>query len=258
MRKLAERYPLLFAVVAIVVYDLAMNALSAALRRTGLSDLGVSLVTQAVFCGYVAALLGWLGWWRGAGFTKRVTWRAVLVYSPWIFLPLLMVAGSDAPAIGALHVAAYALFALMVGFAEEGLLRGVVLRALLPRGALGAAVVSSLLFGIAHLSNIAEGRDTVATIVQAIYATLIGIGFAGPRLYTGTIWPAVGLHGLIDFADFASRDFASSKEVATPTLGQAILVIAITGAYALYGLWLVRRHRRKWVSEQSPRGACEA
>ena len=255
MRNLVARYPILFAVVAILVYDLGMNALAAVLRGMGLPQLGVSLIAQAACCVFVAALLGYLGWWRGAGFTHRVTGRAVLAYSPWLLLPLLMVVGSSASTLNASRVAAFILFTLMVGFAEEGLLRGVVLRALLPRGAVRAAVVSSLLFGIAHLSNMAQGRDPTATIVQAIYATFIGIGFAGPRLYTGTIWPAIVLHAMIDFADFASRNFAPQTEAATPTPGQAILVIAITGAYALYGWWLLRRHRRAWGARQDPPGA---
>jgi hypothetical protein len=154
-------------------------------------------------------------------------------------------------------VVAFIFFTVMVGFAEEGLLRGVVLRALLPRGAVRAAVVSSLLFGIAQLSNMVQGRDPTATIVQAIYATFIGIGFAGPRLYTGTIWSAIVLHAMIDFADFASRNFASPTEAVTPTPGQAILVIAITGAYALYGWWLLKRHRRAWIARQ-PLSAADA
>ena len=85
------------------------------------------------------------------------------------------------------RVAGFALFALMVGLAEKGFLRGVVLRALQPRGAVRAAVLSSLVFGRAHLLNMIHGRDPVRAIVQTVYATLIGIGFAGPRLNAGTI-----------------------------------------------------------------------
>jgi membrane protease YdiL (CAAX protease family) len=99
------------------------------------------------------------------------------------------------------------------------------------------------LFGLAHLANMLEGRDPTSTIVQAVYATLIGIGFAGPFIYTGAIWPAIVVHGLIDFVDSAGRGFSPPNENAAVTLGQAAVALTITGVYALYGLWLVRRKR---------------
>jgi membrane protease YdiL (CAAX protease family) len=134
---------------------------------------------------------------------------------------------------------------LMVGFAEEALLRGIVLRALLPGGVMRAAILSSVIFGLAHLTNMFEGRDALSTLVQAVYATFLGIGFAGPRLFSGTIWPAIVLHGLVDFVDAASRGFARTNEVKPVTAGQAVMVLAITGLYALYGLWLIRRTSRR-------------
>jgi membrane protease YdiL (CAAX protease family) len=138
------------------------------------------------------------------------------------------------------QVVAFAAFSLMVGFAEEILLRGVALRTMLPSGVIRAVVLSSLFFGLGHLFNILQGRDLQSAIVQAIYATFIGIGFAGPRLYSGTILPAIFLHALIDFADQAVRGFvlAQPKPVG---LRQAGVLVAITGLYALYGWWLARR-----------------
>jgi membrane protease YdiL (CAAX protease family) len=243
MRALAVRYPLLFSVIVVAVYDPGLTAALSGLTKQPTLRLSDLLNAQVILSLYVAALLTSLRWWREAGFLARLTRRSLLSYLPWLLLPLLTVADCGQVTSGPSRILGFALFALLVGLAEEGLLRGVVLRALLPGGVMRAALLSSLLFGVAHLSNMFQGREVGATIVQAIYATFIGIGFAGCRLYTGAIWPAIIMHGLIDFADFASRDFTPSVEAQPFTAARAIAPIVITGLYALYGWWLLRRHR---------------
>ncbi len=248
VKNFISRHPLLFSVLIILAYDLGMQRLKVLVQLVPSlhqSQLATSVIVQGVFSALIIALIAWLRWWRDAGFMGRVTGQAVLAYSPWIVLPLLMMADSGQFSASPLVVLGFAAMMLLVGFAEEALLRGVVLRALLPGGVMRAAILSSLIFGLAHLTNMFEGRDATSTIVQAIYATFIGIGFAGPRLYTGTIWPAIVLHGLIDFADAASRDFTPANETHAVTLGEALTVIVITGLYALYGFSLVRKHRNR-------------
>jgi uncharacterized protein len=255
MKDFISRRPLLFSVFLILAYDFGMEALKAALELVpSLKDspLGLRLIVQIVFSAFIVALIASLRWWRDTGFRGRVTPRSLVVYSPWIVLPVLMMLDSAESTAGPLVVAGFAAMMLLVGFAEEALLRGVVLRALAPGGVMRAAILSSVIFGLAHLTNLFNGRDAASTIVQAVYATFIGIGFAGPRLYTGTIWPAVVLHGLIDFADAASRGFTPMAEAKPVTLGQAITVLVITGLYALYGFSLVRKASSRQPGPAAP------
>jgi len=245
MKNLVSRHPVLFSLVAILIYDPCLTSILSALlgpRHTQLSGL---LVAQAVLCLYVGFLLTRLAWWRAGGFTRPDSKRALLSYAPWLILPLLMLVDSSGEPVARTRVIGFAAFCLLVGFAEEGLLRGVVLRALVPGGVMRAALISSALFGAAHLTNMFQGRDAFSTVVQAIYATFIGMGFAGPRIFSGTIWPAVALHGLIDFSDFASRGFAPMAEAKPIQPGQAAVIIVITGLYALLGWWLIRRRVRR-------------
>ena len=85
-----------------------------------------------------------------------------------------------------------------------------------------------------------DGRGLQSSLVQVIYATFIGIGFAGPRLYSGSILPAIFMHFLVDFADGIARGFtfAHTKE---NTLSEALGAIILTGLYAIYGWWLTRQ-----------------
>jgi hypothetical protein len=45
-------------------------------------------------------------------------------------------------------------------------------------------VPSSLFFGIGHLLNFWHGSAPSTVIVQMVYSTLLGNGFAGVRLYS--------------------------------------------------------------------------
>jgi membrane protease YdiL (CAAX protease family) len=241
--RLAVRHPLAFAVLAVLVPVVGIRLLHAGLAVLELPDLASRLVVEAAFCGYVILLLSRLRWWREAGFTPPKTRRWLLAYLPLFFLPLLVLAGNGVKVSSAERMIEFGLFTLMVGFAEEGLTRGIVLRALLPAGAMRAALVSSLIFGVGHLANIWQGASLPATIVQVAFSTLLGIGFAGARVYAGTIWPAIALHALQDLFDSAGRGFALPSPQPM-TLARAVVPIALTGLCALYGWWLLRRAAR--------------
>lgn len=245
MTKFSLKYPVFFSLIVVAIYDPGLTTLLRMIFHRDRLQLPTLLISQLVLVLYVASLLLLLRWWREGGFTFRLSRRSLIAYLPWLLLPVLVIADSAQVTADPGRILGFVLFALLVGFAEEGLVRGVVLRALLPGGAMRAALLSALIFGVAHLTNALQGKELAPTIVQAIYATFIGIGFAGCRLYTGTIWPAIVVHGLIDFTDFASRDFSLNVEPQTFTPSQAIVPIVLTGLYALYGLWLIRLYRRR-------------
>jgi hypothetical protein len=243
MKSFAGRHPVLFAILAILVYCFGMHPASALLSGLHLSELAEAILVQGIFSLLVAALILSLRWWHDTGFAGLVKGRSLLAYAPWLLLLVIMLPEVKASGASLSRIAGFGVFALLVGFGEEGLLRGIALRALLPKGEILAAIVSSIIFGAAHLVNLLAGRDPASTVVQVVYATFIGIGFAGPRLYTGTIWPAVVIHALIDFLDGGSRGFGIENPTEPMTFGRAIVPIAITGLYALHGLWLIRRKR---------------
>ena len=239
MTRFVSRNPMLFSVLAIVLAVVLIKLLDAGLTYLNLSDLANRIIVETLFCGYVILLLASLHWWHEAGFKQAKPLYKLLAFLPLLFLPLLVIVTNGLKAASASQVIWFIGITLMVGFAEEGLLRGVILRALLPGGMMRAALLSSLFFGIGHLFNILQGASPTATIVQMIYSTLLGIGFAGVRLYTGTIWPAILAHTLIDFIDIASRGFVLTTPQSV-TLAGAIVPIIITGLYAGYGWWLIR------------------
>jgi membrane protease YdiL (CAAX protease family) len=85
---------------------------------------------------------------------------------------------------------------LVVGFFEEGLLRG-YLQYALARGLTfwGAAVILSVLFGLLHVGNHGESP------IGVLNAMLVGLVFCLGLRLTGSLWWVVGAHAGIGFAE---------------------------------------------------------
>ena len=183
-----------------IVFVLAGAALLTALFPSMLGygrGLSQSLVLVLVGALLVAALLTGFGWWRLAGFVGTAKWRNLHV----LWLPVLILV---LPLLGGVRpMPTNELLTLVVGYAataffEEALYRGVVLGLLRPRGIWSAVIISSVLFGLVHLSNIALRGNPGLIALQALGAATGGVGMAAIRVRTRTIWPGIGLHALHD------------------------------------------------------------
>jgi membrane protease YdiL (CAAX protease family) len=60
-----------------------------------------------------------------------------------------------------------------------------------------AIVISAVGFGLAHLNNIGS-YDTVFVVLQAGYATVLGLGTGYLRSVTGSVYPAIVVHAAVN------------------------------------------------------------
>ena len=90
--------------------------------------------------------------------------------------------------------------ALVPGIWEELAFRGFVLTNLQQRFSTPVAVViSSIVFGCFHFSNLLGNWDDVASVVAGVIAaTTLGLGWAYMVIRTNSIMPAIVLHYLVD------------------------------------------------------------
>ena len=101
------------------------------------------------------------------------------------------------------EIAVFAVCMFLVGMTEEFLCRGTIAQLLLERygatksGVWRAVIVSGILFGMAHLTNLV-GADPVGVFVQCVVAGMMGMAFAAIYFRSGNIWVVVFLHGFID------------------------------------------------------------
>jgi uncharacterized protein len=233
MRTWFDEHPLAGSViiwVADIVFVLAGALLLSALFPNipgygrGLSQ---SLILVLIGVLLVAGMLTAFGWWRRAGFVGTDQWRDLAILWLPIVLLFLPFAGGFRPLpLNELVtlVVAYAATA----FFEEAIYRGAILSLLRPKGIWPAVLISSLLFGLVHLSNIALRGNPGLIALQALGAFTGGIGMAAIRIRTRTIWTVIALHALHDlFFQLGGLPVAMSDAISATVL-------------MLYGIYLLR------------------
>ncbi len=186
---------------------------------------------------FAVVLLTSLRWWRTTGFNAPSHWQNLhLLILPVLLLliPALLLQ-PQLPAPGKL--AALALVTLLIGFQEEAIFRGVLLRALTPLGIMKAVLITALLFSIIHINSVLVGRDLLFVLSQIIASFLGAIGLAALRLRINSIWPLILLHAFNGFVQFTATGGIEAQEVA---IYIPILKIGISAVMALYGLYLLR------------------
>lgn len=169
-----------------------------------------------------------LGGFAAVGVNHPAMWRdrrLLLLPAALAVVPLLHGVRPLATVTVLLLVSGY----LVTGFFEELWWRGVVLRVLAPTGALPAALMGSLLFGAAHLTNVLF-RDSVALVLaQAVGAACFGVGYAALRIRTGTVVPLMVLH------------LATDLFAAIGALPAIPILVAQDVVLLGFGLFLLRR-----------------
>lgn len=107
---------------------------------------------------------------------------------------------------GAFSLKESAVSAAFAGVCEEFLCRLMLYPAIRlhfqgrKHGEEAAILLSSLLFGVAHLSNLGGDAGIFAVLFQCCYTTLIGIVFANGYRRSGCIWGSVVWHVLLNLS----------------------------------------------------------
>lgn len=181
----------------------------------------------------LVAFLAWVRWdsiWRDS---VRLPMSVVLWVPPILFglaiVPRLIAV--DWAVVGADLLVAVTLTAVLVGFAEEVLFRGIFLRSMRSGGRPEAwcALWTAIAFGLFHVPNIFMGQGP-SGIAQVVLATFSGFVLYLFRRGFGMIVIAMLFHGLWDFSVFLDQDFGRGvlHDLSLP----AILVVVIATATA--------------------------
>jgi membrane protease YdiL (CAAX protease family) len=193
---------------------------------------------------------------KEAGFTPPSQWKALWLVWPLVVMALLnlsslfdgsMVIDTSRPGL----ILLFAVLNLTIGFCEEVMGRGVVLTVMLQkwsdtrRGIYAAVLVSSALFGAAHIFNLITGHlPLLANMTQIVYSFVFGLVFAACFLRNGTIWPVMLVHAAIDFGGglrHISVGGGTEAAVANNTAAAALGTLFVSLPLLLYGLFILRK-----------------
>ena len=104
------------------------------------------------------------------------------------------------------------------------------------KGCVSGCFCSSIDLGIAHLGNLYH-MPALDVIAQAIFATMIGFGFAGLVYMTKSLWPAVVVHSFINGASSINEYMQPGFEMddGPGVVGYAIIIVLFFLSAALPG-----------------------
>lgn len=241
MNRLFQKHPYLFSVLAGLICLILVACGSAASQILAMRDTPARL-TMAGGC-FVSALVG-LALMRRSGLTwAELGFRSCAPHTlrgVWYFLPLLLLEllplflfglplDRGAPAL--------LLFVLAVGVNEEIYFRGLILRCLRQKGVYIAIFGSSLLFGLLHAGNLLGGADPFYTVLQVVFAALVGLTLSCLVSLTGSLWLPILWHAAHDFISIQTDGVFDTRALTLACVQTVILLI--------YGIFLWRKVKKQ-------------
>jgi membrane protease YdiL (CAAX protease family) len=175
--------------------------------------------------------------WHATGFCpvdmKRSGVRTAMVLVA--ALPIGVIVSSGGFAANGMQIIEFAGLALLVGFVEETIFRGILLPLFTSRSPWVGVVATSVGFAVAHsAAALSPDQSLAVSITTVVFAFLFGVIAATLVRKTGSIWTAIALHATFDFVGF----------VLTPRSVEITNTVSIVVAAALI-LILVRASRQR-------------
>ena len=196
MKSFIAKKPLLFAIGITVLGGLVEFLAFFVGKLAGLPEPVLVLIALLVSTAIPFSFIAWLGWWKDSGFgvpTQNVLALTVPFLLAFIFMAFFGTVAID-PKVSLFILVAF----FLTGLSEEALSRGLLLRAFLPQGKWPAVLIPSVLFGVAHIVQLAQGMDIGTNLLQITNAIIFGVLYAAVRLRVNNIWPLIVLHMLFD------------------------------------------------------------
>ena len=136
----------------------------------------------------------------------------------------------------------------LVGVAEEFIFRGVIAQSLLEHFGTGragvwkACLLSGLLFGAAHLTNLLSSAP-FGVLMQCVFAASLGTLFAAIYFRTGNLWVTVFLHGAMDITSMLVGGLYGTEDVAESISGYDASMMLSILIYLIPTLFLLRKKK---------------
>ena len=264
LKRLRTAHPILYCILSEVLF-LGSMVLFSLLATIGLAAAGADFdtmdgyllgsVQEAVGLAVALLLLARTGrldllHWRGCGFLNGML---VGMY-PLVFIgynafgSLVLGRPENGVLQPAARIGTFLVSMAMVGVAEEFIFRGVIAQTLLEHfgtsraGVWKACLLSGVLFGAAHLTNILSSAP-FGVLMQCVFAASLGTLFAAIYFRTGNLWVTVFLHGAMDISSMLIGGLYGTTTVADAVSGYDASMLLSVLLYLIPTAVLLRKKK---------------
>lgn len=149
------------------------------------------------------------------------------------------------------------IYVVLIGLFEEIFFRGIIENELLEKYSsnkkeiLISIIISGVVFGAVHLTNLLAGQDLLTTMMQFVQTTAIGILFGMVYYKTRNIWAMIFLHSFYDFSVLLSEvnlatdcGYASNVPISI-TAASMVASIILSLIYLLYSASIFEEKKTK-------------
>ena len=234
MTKLYKKSEITFAIVWIVAY-VVLSSLADQLSES----IGITKSVTAVL--HVAMVLILFFWIRKNDLSvKYGLCRSKFPAKRFLFyIPLAIIASASlwngmSPRFGFPGTLLFVVSMCCVGFLEEVIFRGLLFRAMEKDNVKTAIIVSALTFGLGHIVNLfnGSGRDLAATIVQIIFAVLVGFVLVLIFYRGGSLIPCIVFHSVNNA--LGAFEAEGTMDPKLHRVLNIVLFVVVLGGYLLY------------------------
>lgn len=238
LQQFVNAHPWLFALAWVVmIFPMGWLIAHFLLARVASGSLG-AVLRETVLIVAAFVFLSLLHWWHQIGFTKGIRGEDVLICLFPTLLTVYIAWGALSSSTVGSKIFFLAIYACLIAVAEESIFRGIILQTLLPKGVLRALFLSTLIFALLHVGNLFAGLPWTYVSGQVLFTFGDGMAYAVMRVRTGSIWPAIILHGLTDFGALTST---ATTGIKPPSLLIALLAGgSICSVYMIYAAIALR------------------
>lgn len=234
MTKLYHKSEIAFAVAWIIAYVVLTSLADQLSLSIGLAK----SLTAALHIAMSAVLFLWInksGLSEKYGLCRSKQPARRFLY----YLPLAIIASASlwygiALRMSPLETAFYVISMCCVGFLEEAIFRGLLFRAMEKDNLKRAIIVSSLTFGIGHIVNLfnGSGQALAGTLVQIVFAVLVGLALVLIFHWSGSLVPCIVFHAVNNAlgAFEAESRLSPQAELAL----NLVMIFVVLGGYLIY------------------------
>ena len=154
------------------------------------------------------------------------------------------------------------ILAITIGMAEEFFFRGFIQEEIVEvygktrKQVIISIIISGVIFGLVHLSNVLSNQDVITTIMQVLQASSLGILLGSIYFITKNIWTVVFLHSFYDFSILLGEVNSYKDCINNPEVSSIMLLFTVIGTVVYSIIYLVgaylnlqKRHVNESVSE---------